>query len=156
MTLCTIIREAKEMDNEDNNKPDKEILLEEYRQLMESQRDNTRIAYSWMGSIFLVLCAGLFFFGLTTDVLASFLPAMILGICLCLVWVGLTEVFAKYIRERFDRLEEISIQLGMPPMPVTPTIKWWFPFTQARTYIVLFALLYITVWMLRLILGFLI
>lgn len=144
------------MDNQDKNKPDKEILLEEYRQLMESQRDNTRIAYSWMGNIFLVLCSGLFFFGLTTDVLSSFVPAMVLGICLCLVWVGLAGVFAGYISQRFERLEEISLQLGIPPMPVTPPRMWWFPFTQARTYAPLFALLYIAVWVLRLVLGFLI
>ncbi|MBM3142029.1 MAG: hypothetical protein FJ005_03130 [Chloroflexi bacterium] len=59
--------------------PNKEVLLEEYRQLMESQRDNTRIAYSWIGSIFLVLSSSLFFFGLTTDDLSKFVPAMIMG-----------------------------------------------------------------------------
>ena len=101
------------MDNEDDNKPDKVVLLEEYRQLMESQRDNTRIAYSWMGGIFLVLCSGLLFFGLITDVLASFMPAMIMGICLCLIWIGFTRVFARYTRQRFERIDEISEQLGM-------------------------------------------
>lgn len=135
--------------------PDKETLLEEYRQLMESQRDNTRIAYSWMGSIFLVLCSALFFFSLTTNALASFVPAMILGVFLCLIWVGLTEAFARYIRQRFERLEEISLQLGIPPMPVAP-ITLWVLFTQARTYVWLFAIVYILAWVLRLILGFLI
>ena len=137
------------------NNPDKDTLLEEYRQLMESQRDNTRIAYSWMGSIILVLCSGLFFFGLTTNALAVFIPAMILGIFLCLIWVGLTGVFARYIRQRFERLEEISLQLGIPPMPVAP-ITLGVPFTQARTYVWLFAIVYILAWVLRLILGFLI
>ena len=136
--------------------PDKETLLEEYRQLMESQRDNTRIAYSWMGSIFLVLCSALFLFGLTTNALASFVPAMILGIFLCLIWVGLTGVVAGYIRQRFERLDEISTQLGMQPIPDVPSGMWWFPFTQARTYVWLFAIVYILAWVLRLILGFLI
>ncbi len=144
------------MDNQDKNKPDKEILLEEYRQLMESQRDNTRIAYSWMGNIFLVLCSVLFLFSLTTNAPASFMPAMILGIFSCLIWVGLTEVIARYIRQRFERLDEISRQLGIPPIPDTPSTMWWFPFTQARTYVWLFAIVYILAWVLRLILGFLI
>jgi len=144
------------MDNEKNNKPDNEILLEEYRQLMESQRDNTRIAYSWMGGIFLVLCAGLLFFGLITDVLASFIPAMIMGICLCLIWIGFTGVFARYTRQRFERLDEISAQLGIPLFPVTSSKIWWAPFVQARTYVTLFGFLYIIVWVIRLILGFLI
>ncbi|MFC1911711.1 hypothetical protein ACFLXG_00935 [Chloroflexota bacterium] len=143
------------MDNEDKDKPDKEVLLVEYQQLMESQRDNTRIAYSWIGSIFLVLCSGLFFFGLTTDVLARFVPAMILGIFLCLIWMGLTEVFARYTRQRFERLDEISTQLGIPVLP-SPSEVWWSPFTQARIYVVLFGFLYITVWLIRLILGFLV
>jgi len=135
--------------------PDKETLVEEYRQLMESQRDNTRIAYSWMGNIFLVLCSALAFFGLTTSSLSSFVPAMIFGISLCLIWVGLTEVFAKYIRQRFERLEEISLKLSIPPVPTDP-LTLWFPFTQAKTYVWLFAIVYILTWVLRLILGFLI
>ena len=133
--------------------PDKEILLEEYRQLMESQRDNTRIAYSWMASIILVLCSGLFFFGLTTNDLAVFIPAMILGICLCLIWIGLTEVFARYIRLRFNRLDEVSEQLGIPPLQTPVPFS---PLKQARTYVWLFGIIYILVWILRLILGFLI
>jgi len=140
------------MDNEDKNEPDKETLLVEYQQLMESQRDNTRIAYSWMATIILVLCSSLFFFGLTTNSFSSFLPAMILGICLCLIWVGLTEVFARYIRQRFDRLEEISEQLGIPPLPFTPT-TWLLPLTQARTYVWLFVIVYIVAWVLRFTMG---
>ena len=132
---------------------DKETLLEEYRQLMESQRDNTRLAYSWMGSIILVLCSGLVFFGLTTNTLSSFIPAMVFGVCLCFIWVGLTEVFARYTRLRFDRLDEVSEQLGIPPLKAPE------PFSllkQARTYVWLFAILYILAWILRLILGFVI
>ncbi|MFC2034029.1 hypothetical protein ACFLTT_01305 [Chloroflexota bacterium] len=138
---------------EDKPKPDKETLLVEYQQLMESQRDNTRIAYSWISTILLVLCSGLFFFGLTTNPLSSFIPAMVLGVLLCLIWAGLTEVFARYIRQRFDRLNEISIQLGISRMPFSPT-KWWLPLTQARTYVWLFVFVYIFSWILRLFLGF--
>ncbi|MFC2035683.1 hypothetical protein ACFLUJ_06125 [Chloroflexota bacterium] len=138
------------MDNLDNK-----TLLEEYRQLMESQRDNTRIAYSGTGSIFLVLCSALFLFGLITNTLASFVPAMVPGVLLCLIWLGLTEAIHRYINMRFERLEEISSQLGISPMPVTPTTPW-LPFTQARTYIWLFTIVYILAWILRLILGFLI
>ena len=134
--------------------PDKETLLEEYRQLMESQRDNTRIAYSWMGSIILVLCSGLVFFGLTTNTLSSFVPAMVFGVCLCIIWVGLTEVFARYIRLRFDRLDEVSEQLGIPLLRA-PT-PFWGLFKQARTCVWLFAITYIITWVLRLILGFLV
>ncbi|MFC1932436.1 hypothetical protein ACFLXU_02235 [Chloroflexota bacterium] len=141
------------MDNEDKDKPDKEILLVEYQQLMESQRDNTRLAYSWMGTILLVLGSGLFFFGLTTNSLSSFVPAMTLGIFLCLIWAGLTEVFARYIRQRFNRLGQISAQLGIPSMPFTPS-TWWLSLTQARTYIWLFVFVYILAWVLRLVLGF--
>jgi len=133
--------------------PDKETLLEEYRQLMESQRDNTRIAYSWMGSIILVLCSGLAFFGLTTNALSSFIPAMVFGICLCLLWIGLTEVFARYIRLRFDRLDEVSKQLGIQPLKVPVPFG---PLKQARTYVWLFVVIYILTWVLRLVLGFLI
>ncbi|MFC1990721.1 hypothetical protein ACFLU9_01040 [Chloroflexota bacterium] len=133
--------------------PDRDTSLEEYRQLMESQRDNTRLAYSWMASIILVLCSGLAFFGLTTNTLSSFVPAMVFGVCLCFIWVGLTEVFARYTRLRFDRLDEVSKQLGIP------LLKAPEPFSllkQARTYVWLFAILYILVWALRLILGFVI
>ena len=144
------------MDNEEENKPDRVVLLEEYRQLMESQRDNTRIAYSWMGTILLVLGSGLFFFGLTTNALSSFVPAMILGLCLCLIWAGLTEVFARYIRQRFERLDDICEQLGIPPIPPTPSTKWFLNVKQARTYVWLFVAVYIVAWVLRLAFGFLI
>ncbi|MFC2007232.1 hypothetical protein ACFLVB_01355 [Chloroflexota bacterium] len=133
--------------------PDKETLLEEYRQLMESQRDNTRLAYSWIGSIFLLLCSGLAFFGLTTNTLASFVPAMFFGVCLCFIWVGLTEVFARYTRLRISRIDELSEQFGIQPLRAPEPFGL---FKQARTYIWLFAIVYIIVWVLRLVLGFLI
>ena len=133
--------------------PDKETLLEEYRQLMESQRDNTRIAYSWMASIILVLCSALFSFGLTTNALAVFVPALILGIFVCLIWVGLTEVFARYTRLRFDRIDEVSNELGIPPLQAPAPFS---PLKQARTYVFMFAIIYILAWLLRLVLGFLI
>ena len=110
--------------------PDNETLLEEYRQLMESQRDNTRIAYSWTGNIILVLCSGLAFFGLTSNDLSSFVPAMFFGILLCIIWVGLTEVFARYSRLRFDRLDEVSKELGILPLQAPVPFR---PLTHART-----------------------
>ena len=133
--------------------PDKETRLEEYRQLMESQRDNTRIAYSWMASIILVLCSALFFFGLTTNAFAVFVPALILGIFVCIIWVGLTEVFARYTRLRFNRIDEVSKELGIPPLRAPEPFS---PLKQARTYVYLFAIIYIFAWLLRLVLGFLI
>ena len=156
------------MDNRDS-----ETLREEYRQFMESQRDNTRIAYSWIGSIFLVLCSGLFFLGLTSGELARFVPAMILGIGLSLVWVGLTETFARYTRQRFQRLSQITKELGIPPIePPELTnidrllrrvsrrvfllrgIVQRLPLTEARTYVVLFVVLYNVAWVVRFVLEF--
>ena len=133
--------------------PDKQILIEEYRQLMESQRDNTRIAYSWMASIILVLCSVLFLFGLTANAFAVFIPALILGTFLCLIWVGLTEVFARYTRLRINRIDELSEQLGIPPLQAPKSFN---PLHQARIYVYTFAVIYIIAWILRLILGFLI
>ena len=133
--------------------PDKEILLEEYRQLMESQRDNTRISYSWMASIILVLCSALFFFGLTTNTLAVFVPALVLGVCSCIIWMGLSGVFARYTSLRFDRIDEVSKELGIPPLKAPEPFS---PLKQARTYVYLFAIIYILAWLLRLVLGFLI
>jgi len=104
-----------------------------------------------MGSIVLVLCSALVFFGLITNALSSFVPAMVFGICLCLIWIGLTESFARYIRLRFDRLDEVSEQLGIPPLQAPVPFS---PLKQARTYVWLFAIVYILAWILRLILGF--
>ena len=62
------------------------VLLEEYRQMMESQRDNTRIAYSWIGNFFLVLSGGLYFFGVSAEELSVFVPTMVFGIGLSVIW----------------------------------------------------------------------
>jgi cbb3-type cytochrome oxidase subunit 1 len=78
--------------------PKQEVLVEEHRQLIESQRDNTHITYSWIGNIFLVLSLVLFLLGLTTDKWSQFIPAMFLDILLAIVWIGLTNVFVRHIR----------------------------------------------------------
>lgn len=126
--------------------PSQEVLLEEYRQLMESQRDNTRITYSWISNIFLVLSSALFIFGLTTDKWSQFIPAMVLGILLAGVWIGLTNVFVRYIRERFDRIKVISGELGIPPMEIPPA-----RFSIAQTYVNIFAIGYCVAWVVRLV-----
>ena len=126
------------------------VLLEEYRQMMESQRDNTRIAYSWMGNFFLVLAGGLFFFGVGANEHSVFVPTMVLGVGLSLIWWGLTEVFARYTRERIRRAVQIEELLHMQGMTRSneslyknPFIG---PFLQARTYVILFVVLYWGVW----------
>jgi len=128
-------------------KPDKETLLEEYRQLMESQRDNTRVTYSWIGSIFLVLSSALIVFGFATNDFSQFIPAMTLGILLAIVWVRLTSVFVEYIRERFARIKDISETLGIPPMK-RPSGR----FSVARTYVKIFVWGYCAAWVIRLVL----
>jgi len=148
---------------------DPETLREELRQLMESQRDNTRIAYGWLSNVILILSSGLFFFGLNTDETEKFVPAMSLGVVLALVWMGITEVFAAHIRKRFERLKEISDDLGIKSYPdLEPTfidkslsralgklpgvhnVLRHFPLTQIRTYVLVFVIAYILVWLLRL------
>ena len=131
------------MDNQGH--PDKIVLLEEYRQLMESQRDNTRIAYSWISNIFLVLSSVLFIYGLSVHAIGQFVPAMILGIILAWIWVFLTEVFAGHIRQRFERIREISAQLGIAIFK-KPSSK----FRVAKTYVILFSTFYTIVWFIRL------
>jgi len=63
------------------------------------------------------------------------------------------EVFARYVRLRFDRLYEISKELGIPTLQTPVPFS---PLKQARTYVWLFAIIYILAWILRLILGFLV
>jgi len=134
------------MNNNMIQKLNKDILLEEYRQLMESQRDNTRITYSWLSNIFIVLSSALFVFGLTTASWAQFVPAMFFGILLAWIWVFLTEVFGGYIRQRFDRIREISEQIGIATIK-PPKSK----LRIAKTYVILFAILYTMAWLIRLI-----
>ncbi len=140
-------------------KPTQETLLELYRQLMESQRDNTRIAYSWIGNVFLVLSSALIIFGLTTEEKESFIPAMVLGIGLSIIWAFVTEVFAAYIRERFRQALEVEHALGISGLAEAgakrfASLGWRQYFVQARTYVVIFVALYIVVWILALALKF--
>jgi hypothetical protein len=53
--------------------------------MMESQRDNTRIAYSWIGNFFLVLSGGLYFFGVSAEDKAVFVPTMVFGVSLSII-----------------------------------------------------------------------
>lgn len=131
-----------------------EALLEEYRQVMESQRDNTRIAYSWIGNVFLVLSGGLYFFGVGAEEFSVFVPTMVFGISLSVIWLAVTEVFARYTRERIRRAAEIEKLLGLQAMTgSTQSLyrsTWRGPFLQARTYVILFVLVYIVVWVVAL------
>jgi hypothetical protein len=135
--------------------PTPEALLEEYRQMMESQRDNTRIAYSWVGNVFLVLSGGLYFFGVSSDEMAVFIPTMVFGISLSVIWWAVTEVFARYTRERISRARQIEEMLGLRAMTDgTQSLyrsSWKGPFLQARTYVVMFVVIYIVVWVLALV-----
>lgn len=133
-------------------------LLEEYRQAMESQRSNTTVVYSWLGSIFLVLSTGLFFFGITVHEFPTFICAMALAILLSLVWLGLTETFIFYIRQRLRRIHEIEHQLGLKLMVEAATeikqLGWRSRFIEARTYVRLFIPLYIAIWVFALVVKF--
>jgi hypothetical protein len=143
----------------DEQNTDKDVLLELYRQLMESQRDNTRIAYSWIGNVFLVLSSALIVFGLTTQDSKSFIPAMILGIGLSIIWAFITEVFAAYTRERFSQALEVEKMLGIRGIAQAGAerftkLRWLKYLAQARTYVWLFVMLYIAVWIVALTLKF--
>jgi hypothetical protein len=144
--------------DKDNKELKTTLLLEEYRQAMESQRSNTTVVYSWLGSIFLVISTGLFFFGITVDKLTTFVPAMALAIVLSLVWLGLTETFIFYMRQRFKRIHEIEHELGLKLMTEAASeirqLGWRARLVETRTYVRLFILLYIAIWILALILKF--
>ncbi len=137
--------------DQEKQHPSHDTLLELYRQLMESQRDNIRIAYSWIGNVFLVLSSILIVFGLTTQDLNSFIPAMILGMGLSLIWAGVTEVFAAYTRERFSQATEVEGLLHFRGLAAAGAerfkkLGWRNYFGQARIYVWLFVILYIVVW----------
>lgn len=139
--------------------PSDATFLELYRQLMESQRDNTRIAYSWIGNVFLVLSSALIIFGLTTQDLDSFIPAMILGIGLSIIWACITEVFAAYTRERFSQALEVERLLHFKGIASAGAERFenlgrFQRLVQARTFVLLFVALYIFVWVLTLIRRF--
>ena len=139
------------MDNHDTN-IDRETLLLEYREAMESQRNLTSMAYSWTGSIFLVLSTGLFFYGTQLDSLDKLIPTMILAIALALVWFGFTESFVFYIRQRMQRIHEIEEILNMKLMSEAgreikamglKSRKY-----ELRSYLRAFVVVYILVWIL--------
>ncbi|MFH1808156.1 MAG: hypothetical protein ABIJ09_05390, partial [Pseudomonadota bacterium] len=87
------------MNQENSNHPSENALLKEYSEAMESQRANTNIVYSWMGSIFLVLTTGLFYYGTRIDDLNKIIPVMVLAIGLGFIWWGLMESFIFYIKQ---------------------------------------------------------
>ena len=155
-----VMKEAKEQSSsQGEHQPNRDTLLELYRQLMESQRDNTRIAYSWVGNVFLVLSSALILFGLTTQDFESFIPAMVLGIGLSIIWAVITEVFAAYTRERFRQALKVEQQLlisGIAEAGAERFRKLGLRqyVVQARAYVLLFAALYIAVWVLALVLKF--
>ncbi len=144
---------------EEKKQPSDETLLELYRQLMESQRDNTRIAYSWIGNIILVLTSALIIFGLTTQDFKSFIPAMVLGIGLSVIWLFITEVFAAYIRERFQQALEVERLLRFKGIASAGAERFanlgrLQRLVQARTFVLLFVAIYIFVWILTLVRKF--
>ena len=143
----------------DKQDTDKDVLLELYRQLMESQRDNTRIAYSWIGNVFLVLSSALILFGLQTQDRKSFIPAMVLGIGLSIIWASITEVFAAYTRERFNQALEVEQMLRIRGIAHAGAerftrLRWLKYLAQARAYVWFFVVLYIAVWIVALALKF--
>jgi len=142
--------------NEPSEKPTESALLEEYKEAMESQRSNTSLVYSWTGSIFLVLSMGLFYYGTTISEMARLLPTMILAFILVIVWWGMTETFIFYTRQRLRRIHEIEKLLNIKLMSEAgreiKALGWKATFVEARTYVRLFILVYIVVWILMLVL----
>ena len=67
-------------------------------------------------------------------------------------------MFARYTRERIKRASEIESMLGLRGMNSSTTNlygnKWKGPFLQARTYVILFVLVYVFVWFLALAMKF--
>ena len=126
---------------------------------MESQRDNTRIAYSWVGNVVLVLSSALMIFGLSTEESNSFIPAMVLGIGLAIIWAFITEVFGAYIRERFRQANEVERLLRFSGIATVggerlANLGRRKYFAQARTYVICFVVIYIAAWILALVLKF--
>ena len=80
--------------------PNREELLTEYREGMESQRANTNLVYSWTGNILLILSTALLLYGASSEKVGTFFPTMAFAILLMIVWYGMTETFVFYIRQR--------------------------------------------------------
>ncbi|MFP4502398.1 MAG: hypothetical protein ACLFTT_15475 [Candidatus Hydrogenedentota bacterium] len=127
-----------------------QILLTEYQEAMASQRDNTRLVYSWTGNIVLILSTGLFVVGARTNMPVPFFAAMALAILLMAVWWGMTETFVGYIVQRIRRIAEIEEELGMRLMSSAgEEIRrrgWKGRFLEARTYIRGFLVVYLILW----------
>ena len=138
------------MTESNKEKLDPQILLTEYREAMASQRSNTTIIYSWTGSIFLVLSTDLFIYGANASEAELFFPVMALATLLILVWLGMTETFIFYIRQRLRRIGEIEEALGMSLMRQAReeigTLGWRARFVEARSYVRGFSVLYIVIW----------
>ena len=128
----------------------REQLLLEYREAMESQRSNTALVYSWTGNILLILSTALFIFGAQTDEPEAFFPTMAFAVLLLLIWYGMTETFVFYIKQRLRRANEIERILGMQLMSGAyeeiKKLGWRSRFIEARSYVRLFGLLYILLW----------
>jgi len=130
--------------------PNRDVLLAEYREAMESQRSNTNIVYSWTGSIFLVLSTGLFIYGANAEEGKIFFPVMALATLLIIVWCGLTETFVFYIVQRLKRIGQIEAELGMRLISEAgkeiESLGWKARFLEARTYVRVFSVLYVIIW----------
>ena len=132
-----------------------QTLLAEYREAMESQRNNTSLVYSWTGSIFLVLSSGMFYYGTTLKDASVLIPTMILALVLVIVWWGLTETFVFYIKQRMRRIHEIEALLNMKLMSEAgqeiQRMGFSAKFLEARSYVRLFIVAYLIVWILMLV-----
>jgi hypothetical protein len=134
------------------NIPSEQALLQEYREAMESQRSNTNIAYSWIGSINLILSTSLFYYGTKIKTLSTFIPTMLLALVLVLVWWGMTETYIFYIKQRMARILQIEAILNLKLMSEAgaqiKSMGWKAKFLEARTYVRILIVSYIFVWLL--------
>jgi hypothetical protein len=128
----------------------REQLLVEYREAMESQRSNTALVYSWTGNILLILSTGLFIFGTQTKAPEAFFPTMAFAVLLMLIWYGMTKTFVFYIGQRLRRANEIERILGIQLMSGAyeeiKRLGWKSRLVEARSYVRLFAVVYILIW----------
>ena len=136
--------------NQEEKNQDTEKLLTESREGMASQRANTNLVYSWTGNILLILSTALLLYGANAETSLAFFPVMAFAILLMILWYGMTETFVFYIRQRMARINEIEGQLGMRLMSGARdeihAKGWRSKFVEARSYVRLFALVYILIW----------
>ena len=147
------------MDNTINkSQPSETVLLEEYKEAMESQRSLTNIVYSWTGSIFLILSTGMFYYGTKIDELRKLILVMALALVLVFIWWGIIETMIFYTRQRFQRIIEIEEILEMKLMSNAlkdiKMLKWKSKFYEARNYFRFFMLSYLIVWIILIIYNF--